>query len=428
MKQQKGCVSIDRNNWVCRWRENISDGNGTVRKLRFKVLGEVTAEHRRNKDRKTQKLRVPDDIQKLADQLTNAANTSKVSVLTTIGQFVDDVYLPEKKEALKPGSYEAVVQRWNRHLKARISSCVMRDYERKDAALLWREIQRDFPHLSSQTFRHIRFTVSGIFETAKDKGLYYGENPASASLPANLPGRREDKTQAYSVTEVNRLLSLFTSPLTQAMIALAFGSGLRKGEIAGLDWRDYERTEDGATIRVRRSVYRGHLTTPKTESSADMVHIGPEVVEYIEAFRQFLGGVNEGFLFPGEAGRPINLESFWRWKINPLLSRCGVCHKQKSAHVKADHEYKRDESMPVWKGWHGFRRGNATFLAKQLGGDGLRAASLMLRHSDQGVTQDSYVNNTRQERRAMQATKVVEISETRKRAAAAVGAGLKQLQ
>ncbi len=170
-----------------------------------------------------------------------------------------------------------------------------------------------------------------------------------------------------------------------------------------------------------------------------MVHIGPEVVEYIEAFRQFLGGVNEGFLFPGapargrhrkkkdsEPARPINLESFWRWKINPLLSRCGVCHKQKSDHVKADHEYKRDESMPVWKGWHGFRRGNATFLAKQFGGDGLRAASLMLRHSDQGVTQDSYVNNTRQERRAMQAAKVVEISETRKRAAAAVGAGLKQ--
>src|SRR5689334_11534761 len=107
MKQQKGCVSIDRNNWVCRWRENISDGSGrTVRKLRFKVLGEVTAEHRRNKDRKTHKLRVPDDIQKLADELTNPANTSKVSVLTTIGQFVDDVYLPEKKEALKPGSYE----------------------------------------------------------------------------------------------------------------------------------------------------------------------------------------------------------------------------------------------------------------------------------------------------------------------------------
>ena len=51
-------------------------------------------------------------------------------------------------------------------------------------------------------------------------------------------------------------------------------------------------------------------------------------------------------------------------------------------------------------------------------GDGLRAASLMLRHSDQGLTQISYVNNTRQERRAIQAAKVAEISETRKRAAA----------
>ncbi len=107
----------------------MPDGKGgTIRKLRFKVLNEVTAEHRRNKD----------------------------------GQFVDGIYLPDKKR-LKPASYEALSNRWKCYLKDRIGHCVMRDYKRKDAAQLWREIHRDQPHLSGQTFRHIRFVVSGIF-------------------------------------------------------------------------------------------------------------------------------------------------------------------------------------------------------------------------------------------------------------------------
>lgn len=431
MRQQKGCVAIDRNNWVCRWRETVSDGNGrTARKLRFKVLGEVTAEHRRNKDRSTNKLRVPDDIQEQADEITGAANTFKVSVLCSIGEFVDGTFLKEKKEALKPGSYQQLAHVWNRYLNNRIAFRVMRDYERKDASQLWREIQRDFPHIGSQTFRHIRFTLSGLFEMAKDQGLFYGENPASASLPPKLRGKGE--TGVYTVQEVNRLLKLFPFPMTQALFALLFGSGLRKGEIAGLEWPDYKRTDEGATIRVRRSVYRGHISTPKTESSADDVEIGPEIVEYIEAYRAFLGGVNEGYLFPGEKDRttnkirPLNLDSFWRWKINPLLTRCGVCHEPKSAHAKADHQYKRDESMPLWKGWHGFRRGAATEAAKKLSNNGTEAASLLLRHSDVGVTEDRYIKGTKQDRRTREAQKAIHIQRQRQSAARAISAGLRE--
>jgi len=48
---------------VLRWRE----GDKGERKLRFKVLGEVTAVHRARRDRKTKKLRIPEEIQKQAN-------------------------------------------------------------------------------------------------------------------------------------------------------------------------------------------------------------------------------------------------------------------------------------------------------------------------------------------------------------------------
>ncbi len=423
MKQQSGCVSIHHNSWICRWRENVPDGNGgTIRKLRFKVLGEVTAEHRRNKDRKTGKLRVPDDIQKEADRIADAANTCKVSVLCTIEEFVTD-YLKDKKLTLRPGSYSGYTQLWEKYLKPRIGSKVLRDFKRPDAYLLWQEIARACP-VSRQTMNHIRFFMSGVFKAALNRGFMTGENPAEADLPNGLRGRGE--TEAYTIEEVKRMLALFMGQLkAQAVIALAFASGLRKSELSALDWSDYEPTDSGAVIHVRRSNVRGLISTPKTESSVDDVHISEDICWYIDQYRKSLGNPKSGFMFGHVPEKPMNMDSFVRWTILPVLESCVDCGKKAAAHSDADHEFQRNDAVPKWKGFHAFRRGNATHLANESTGDGMRAASIVLRHSDEDVTATHYTKISRQQRRVLAARKVVEINETRKRAAAVVGAGLR---
>jgi hypothetical protein len=50
-----------------------------------------------------------------------------------------------------------------------------------------------------------------------------------------------------------------------------------------------------------------------------------------------------------------------------------------------------------WRGYHGFRRGNATYLAKH---QGSHAAALMLRHSNVSTTETNYIKNSAQDRRA----------------------------
>ena len=45
------------------------------------------------------------------------------------------------------------------------------------------------------------------------------------------------------------------------------------------------------------------------------------------------------------------------------LAVCGICTKLKAEHhAETGHEYKRNAILPVWHGWHGFRRGGATNL------------------------------------------------------------------
>jgi integrase len=394
--------------------------------MRYKRLGDVTAEHRRHKDRKTGRLRIPDEIQLLADAVIEPVRSAPlVSVLTTIGEFVTD-YLKDREAELKIPTYKSYCNLWKRYLKGRLSNKVLRDYKRPDAYNLWRDIAKDYPNLSRQTMSNIRFFISGVFNHALNRGLYSGDNPALADLPSGLRGRAE--TQGYTVAEALRIIEVLAGELqAQAVVALAWGSGLRKGELSAIRWEDFEPTTTGAILHVRQSSWRGIISKPKTESSADDVKIGAEVCAFIEPYRTSIGNPCSGLMFCYSADRPMNLDSFAYWHLKPILNRCGVCKEAASEHEKVDHKYERDKSLPVWKGWHAFRRGNATYLAKQLAGNGARAASIMLRHSDQSVTEEHYILNSKQDRRALKAFQELEVSRERDGAADAIGQGLRRV-
>jgi hypothetical protein len=82
--------------------------------------------------------------------------------------------------------------------------------------------------------------------------------------------------------------------------------------------------------------------------------------------------------------------------------------------------------MPTWKGWHAFRRGNATHLAKNFSNtQGVTAASKVLRHFDEGVTQEHYIEESRQVTRVRAAAKQLETEELKKRASVILGAGVR---
>jgi integrase len=391
MRQQTGCIYIKGDSWALRWRETVRTPEGKqARKMRFKILGDVTAEHRRNKDRSTGKLRIPDEIQSAADEITEAANRNPLtSVMLTIDEFVTE-YLKDKKREIRQGTHDGYTQLWNKYLLPRIGETVLRKFSRHDAFLLWQQIAKDYPSLSRQTMSHIRFLLGGIFNSALNCGLYKGENPALADLPFGLRGRKQ--SEVYTADEVIKMLALFVGQLkVQAVIALAWASALRMGELSAVSWDCYDRTDDGAVIHVKQANWRGLISAPKTDSSVDDVYISNDICSYIDAFRKSMGNPAEGFCFGHVPEKPLNMDNLVRRVIRPVLE---------TARLK-------------WKGWHAFRRGNATYLAKQSTGDGMSDAARMLRHSDEGVTAEHYVKVSRQQKRVLAARKVVAVAEQR---------------
>jgi len=171
------------------------------------------------------------------------------------------------------------------------------------------------------------------------------------------------------------------------IVAVAAYAGLRRSEIRGLRWEEY----DGVALKVSRSVWEGYVGEPKTEASIDDVPIIGPLRERLEQHRQRLTQQlgrrpESGWMFESDAGTPIHLGNLINREILPALNVCKICRKSEDAHdgAELDHEYVRDDSRPAWHGFHAFRRGLATNLSAL--GIPAEIIRLVLRHSDVATT------------------------------------------
>src|SRR5207302_5293941 len=96
-------------------------------------------------------------------------------------------------------------------------------------------------------------------------------------------------------------------------------------------------------------------------------------------------------IFQAGNGQPLRLDNLARRVIIPALSPCAICKKQEEEHKPEAHVFERDSSLPLWHGWHAFRRGLATNL-HTLGIDD-KTIQAILRHSNIGITQNIYIKS-----------------------------------
>ena len=78
-----------------------------------------------------------------------------------------------------------------------------------------------------------------------------------------------------------------------------------------------------------------------------------------------------------------------------------MCSKAESEHSEADHEYKRDETIPEWHGWHAARRGLGSNLYR-LGVPDI-VIQRILRHANVSTTASYYIKSAADDTRVAMA-------------------------
>jgi integrase len=210
------------------------------------------------------------------------------------------------------------------------------------------------------TYANQKNFLSSAFRHAARQGIINFNPVRDAAIPQ---GKAAD-TYAYSVNEVARLVkALKKHPNAKAAVIVAALTGLRKGEISGLRWEDYDR--QAQELKITRSVYDGEVQTTKTESSAARVPVIETVRKALESHLKRNSG--DGYIFHDSIGNPIRFENFTQREVLPILDKAGV----------------------DWHGLHAFRRFLGTTLNEK--GIDLETIKEVLRHSDNDVTKKSYI-------------------------------------
>jgi integrase len=178
--------------------------------------------------------------------------------------------------------------------------------------------QADPPPLSNATKNRIVTLLHGIMGRAcKVYGL--PTNPAAAveRHPVKLTGDIE----VFSPEEVWALVRAADSAQDGALFLTAAFTGLRRGELLALRWRDVDFV--GSVIRVRTSYAGGALTSPKS-GKVRSVPMAPDVAQELAklASRELFVSPDD-LVFPGEAGGYLD-GSALRRRYTTALAKAGL--------------------------------------------------------------------------------------------------------
>jgi integrase len=160
--------------------------------------------------------------------------------------------------------------------------------------------------------------MHGIFQRAR-KVWGLPVNPvADVEKP---PLNRSGDIDVFSPEEVLALVRAAASEQDAALFLTAAFTGLRRGELLALRWRDVDFT--GSVIRVRSSYAGGALTTPKS-GKVRSVPMAPDVAAALAKLGQRHGSTSDDDLvFIGRLGGYLDPRALGR-RYDTALKRAGL--------------------------------------------------------------------------------------------------------
>ncbi len=183
-------------------------------------------------------------------------------------------------------------------------------------------------------------------------------NVSEAATPPR-PSRRE--IVPLSQEQTRMLLEAAKGDELHAFYVLAVTTGMRNGELLGLQWKDLSFAD--RTLRVRRTVFNGVISPPKTLAGNRTIGLSGLAVAALENHRLAAGKQDCEWVFPSRKGTPLSVHNVHNRSWKPLLERA---------------------SLPSSTRMHDLRHTCATLLLSN--GVPVKVVSEMLGHGDVAIT------------------------------------------
>lgn len=305
-----------------------------------------------------------------------------------LSEYIADEWLPAVSHTKKPTTLENYRQLHRAYIAPHIGAVPLREIDSGHLVRLYARLEagggRGGRPLSPMTVHHVSVLLSTVLGYAVEAG--HLRVNAALSIPKTArrkqPKRSPDKLRYWTPPQAAAFITATADERLGVLWSVALQTGLRRGELAGLQWRDLDLDPAAghavlAVARQRTKIGREVVEqTPKTDSSARTIELGPALVRALRAHRAQQAaeqlawgpaweGDGRGWVFTYEKG--TTLDPTWitgRTKV--LAHRAGL----------------------PWVGVHGLRHTCAVMLLAA--GVPLKVVSERLGHTSVAFTADLY--------------------------------------
>ena len=149
-------------------------------------------------------------------------------------------------------------------------------------------------------------------------------NPAAEVRKLRDEEQHHDKPIVENIltpSEVKQLLAS-TEERWRVILLMAVSTGMRQGELLGLQWGDIDWQMK--QVHVRRQYTCGRFSELKTKSSRRRIGLGDEMLLELKKWKLRCPKGQHDLIFPSGAGNPENHGNLLRRGLYPALRRAGI--------------------------------------------------------------------------------------------------------
>ena len=245
----------------------------------------------------------------------------------TMAQYLSRWLEDSARHTIRPRTYTRYEQLVRLHAAPYIGKIALARLTPQQLANLYSERLK-----AGQSPRSVQF-LHAVLHRALKQALKWGliaRNPADA-VDAPRPERKD--IQPLTREQVTTFLIAIENDPLEALYVLAVTTGMRIGELLGLQWNDIE----GNRLSVRHTLQQINkewkLVEPKTDRSRRNITLTTLAVEALRHHRVkqneqrlAIGAAwqNRDLVFCNAAGAPLDARNILRSNFHPLLARAGL--------------------------------------------------------------------------------------------------------
>lgn len=239
--------------------------------------------------------------------------------------FIEDQWLPAAKTSVRPSTWDSYRRNLQLHVLPKIGGLAVQAITPGHLNAIYAELV-DRGHknvegrgLSHKSVRNIHIALHKAFGDAVRWGLIH-QNPAANANPPRLRSAGNAAIRTWTEPELAAFLTFVKDDRLYALWRIAATTGMRRGELVGLRWRDLDLPR--SRLEIRQTIvsvgYKIELSTPKTFKGRRAIALDRGSVESLDRHRVAQQAervnaqglyVDNDLVFAHEDGRPIHPDS-----------------------------------------------------------------------------------------------------------------------